>query len=422
MSHDGVSVGRPLRRLALVLAFVLAVAGLAAQPAAATGGLTVTKTADPFAEKRIVYDWTIEKTVSPGSLELGEGESGLLTYWISATRTKVSETVVYGARGEICVTNDSGVTAVGVTVRDELEANLGGGNQVLIDEFEIDLGDLAPGETACSDYEVEFDPVPDALIYKNSARASASPFLSGFDLVQFNLPEPTVTEVIDEEADLGDLAQCPAGFTCVPGTNGPWHLTGSGSVHYTVTVTNVSAPCDSTHRLDNRATLVEGDTGEERTDTASATITTPPCDAGCTLTPGYWKTHSTYGPAPYDDTWALVGEDTAFFLSGKSYYQALWTSPGGNAYYILAHAYIAAKLNFLNGSDPSAAQAAFNSATALFNTYTPAQIGALRGSSTLRQQFVALATTLDNYNNGLIGPGHCPETGTASSGPTVPTE
>ena len=133
---------------------------------------------------------------------------------------------------------------------------------------------------------------------------------------------------------------------------------------------------------------------------------------GCTLTPGYWKTHSMYGPAPYDDTWASIGEDTPFFLSGQSYYEVLWTTPqGGNAYYILAHAYIAAELNFLNGADPSAAQAAFDEATALLGTYTPDELAGLKGKAgkETRAQFIALAEILDAYNNGLIGPGHCSE-------------
>jgi len=130
---------------------------------------------------------------------------------------------------------------------------------------------------------------------------------------------------------------------------------------------------------------------------------------GCTLTPGYWKTHSEFGPAPYDDTWAQLpnGASTTFFLSGKSYYQVLWTSPAGNAYYNLSFHYIAAGLNFMNGADPSAAQAAYDAATILFNTYTPAQIAALRGSNPLRQQFISLAGILGNYNEGIIGPGHC---------------
>ncbi|MHB1308423.1 MAG: choice-of-anchor C family protein [Limisphaerales bacterium] len=134
-----------------------------------------------------------------------------------------------------------------------------------------------------------------------------------------------------------------------------------------------------------------------------------PSDPVCTLPPGYWKTHSELGPAPYDDTWALLptGASTPFYLSGKTHYQTLWTPPAGSAYFILSHAYIATRLNFLNGADPTAAQAAFNSATTLFSTYTPAQIAALKHSHSLRRQFVALAATLDEYNNGLIGPGHC---------------
>jgi hypothetical protein len=124
----------------------------------------------------------------------------------------------------------------------------------------------------------------------------------------------------------------------------------------------------------------------------------------CTLTPGYWKTHSGYGPAPYDDTWAMIGEDTAFFQSGQSWYQVLWTSPsGGNAYYILAHAYIAAYLNGLNGADTSAVAGELSLAQSLLGAYGPND----RLSRSVRQQFLDTAGVLDQYNNGYIGPGHC---------------
>jgi len=145
-----------------------------------------------------------------------------------------------------------------------------------------------------------------------------------------------------------------------------------------------------------------------------------PCDGdtGCTLTPGYWKTHSIFGPAPYDATWALVGENTPFFLSGVSFYEALWTVPsGGNAYFILAHAYIAAHLNVLSGASmPSAVETAFNNATNLLSLYTPAYIGGLKGKSTIRKNFLAYATILDDYNNGLSGPGHCDDSGDGDGG------
>jgi len=95
-----------------------------------------------------------------------------------------------------------------------------------------------------------------------------------------------------------------------------------------------------------------------------------------------------------------------FFLSGQSYYEVLWTPPsGGNPYYILAHAYIAAELNQLNGASiPDDVLSAFDLATALFETYAPDQV-----DRSLRGDFLSVAEILDNYNNGLIGPGHCSE-------------
>lgn len=129
----------------------------------------------------------------------------------------------------------------------------------------------------------------------------------------------------------------------------------------------------------------------------------------CTLTRGYWQTHSIYGPAPYDDTWAVFGEDTIFYLSELTYYEAINTPPaGGNSYFILAPQYIAAVLNQLNGASvPEEVQVAITSAVDLFGQYTPAEIAAMAPNDPIRQQFNALAELLDDYNNGLIGPGHC---------------
>lgn len=118
-------------------------------------------------------------------------------------------------------------------------------------------------------------------------------------------------------------------------------------------------------------------------------------------TQGYWKTHSKYGPAPYDDTWAEIGEDTIFFLSDTSYYDVLWTSPKGNAYFILAHQYIATELNGYAGVDiPSDVQDAFDDATLLFETWTPDDIDVLKGNDPLRKEFIDLAEILDDFNNG----------------------
>jgi hypothetical protein len=146
-------------------------------------------------------------------------------------------------------------------------------------------------------------------------------------------------------------------------------------------------------------------------DSASVTVhVTVPCDHGCTLTQGYWKTHSEFGPAPYDNTWAQLplGAATTFFLSGQTWYQVFWTAPAGNVYYQLAHQYMAAVLNKLNGaSSTPAVDAAITAAQGFFNTYTPVQAAALGKTSTARTNALAWASTLGSYNEGAIGPGHC---------------
>lgn len=129
-----------------------------------------------------------------------------------------------------------------------------------------------------------------------------------------------------------------------------------------------------------------------------------PPKTGCTRTQGYWKNHSKYDPKRYDATWAKGGEDTKFFKSSFTYYSILSVEPKGNAYYILAHQYVATTLNLKVASAPAPVLSAHVQATIFFNTYTPAQIAGNKALHTLATQ---LAGILDAYNNGITGPGHC---------------
>jgi hypothetical protein len=164
------------------------------------------------------------------------------------------------------------------------------------------------------------------------------------------------------------------------------------------------------HDFPNTATFTTNDTKTTGFSDWDVVVTVP-CPTGCTLTQGYWKTHSSYGPAtPPDATWILLpsGPDTTFFLSGQTWYQVFWTAPkGGNAYYILAHQYEAAKLNILSGADSTAAvdAAILWAETTFFNTYTPSSTL----SKAVRNQAIYYAGILGQYNEGLIGPGHCSE-------------
>jgi hypothetical protein len=125
-------------------------------------------------------------------------------------------------------------------------------------------------------------------------------------------------------------------------------------------------------------------------------------EGGCTLTQGFWKNEKK-GPWP-----APYGRDDIFYLSGQTWQEVLDTSPAGNAYYQAAHQFIAALLNVANGaSSPDEVDDAIALGQDLFNTYTPGEIAPLRGNNALRTQFLSVNDTLDDYNKGDIGPGHC---------------
>ena len=384
--------GRVLRgvRLAGIASLVAVCAAILGPTAGATTPLSVSKTAEGKWTR--TFEWTIEKSVVPALHELLTGESGTSTYTIVLTKSAGVNSPVT-VEGEVCVLNNGAVATENLTINDRIVAIRPNGNQTIASGL-VDTSAnpvLDPGESHCYPYSFVIQPVANATGYFNDARITITndPREPGTPLgpsvtAAFTIPaNPTL---INDSVNVDD-------------TNGvSWLFNASGSVSYQRTFT-----CDEdggTHN--NTATIRE--TGQS--DDASVTVRCiPPPTRGCTVTPGYWKTHSKYGPAPLDATWALIGEDTAFFLSGKTWYQVINTPPSsGNAYYILSFQYIAARLNILAGASTTpAVDAALAWATTFFSTYTPAS----KLSKSVRAAAIANATTLDNYNNGLIGPGHC---------------
>jgi hypothetical protein len=126
---------------------------------------------------------------------------------------------------------------------------------------------------------------------------------------------------------------------------------------------------------------------------------------GCTLTQGYWKTHSSYGPASSDPNWLTGGNspDNAFFNSGKTWIEIWGIAPGqgpkqsppiASSYLQLAHQYMAAVLNIANGATaPQSVLDAIDGAETFFSTGT--------GFNS------SWAGILAAYNEGTTGPGHC---------------
>jgi len=116
----------------------------------------------------------------------------------------------------------------------------------------------------------------------------------------------------------------------------------------------------------------------------------------CTHGVGYWKSHS--------DAWP-VEEIT---VGGVAYTKAvamsiLDTASGGDATYILARQLIATKLNLLRGADASALETTVMDADGWLSAHP---LGT-DPSDPDRADGIALAETLDQYNDGEIGPGSC---------------
>jgi len=129
--------------------------------------------------------------------------------------------------------------------------------------------------------------------------------------------------------------------------------------------------------------------------------------ADCSLTQGFWKNH--------EEVWPVE----ELILGGTTYTKPqllaiLRTPPRGDAAYILIHQLITAKLNIANGGDPTAIADTLLAADA----WLAANPLGSKPTGAAQEAGVALAGLLDDYNNGVTGPGHCESTPSPSPSPT----
>ncbi|WP_135257173.1 hypothetical protein [Thermus caldilimi] len=361
------------------------------KPQVAVGAsVTVEKTAVP--EFKRTYRWSMEKKVTDpagGTLTLAPGQSYLVKYAVSLVGTPTDSD--FKVKGTVTIKNTGSVDVLLQALSDTLST----GETVALNCGVSLPYTLPAGQSLSCTYSQD---LPNGQSRTNTATVAWSGGgESGTASSQASFTFTTPTEVVDGSVTVADPSA-----TLVNAISG---ITPEGVISQTYFFERwVKFDLCGEYRVDNTATFTTSDTRTQGSASATVLVNVP-CVGGCTLTPGYWKTHSKYGPAPYDDTWAKIGEDTPFYLSGQSYYQVLWTSPsGGNAYYILAFQFIAAKLNVLKGASTTPdVDTALAWAETFFQTYKPSDTL----SKALANQAKSYAATLDGYNNGVIGPGHC---------------
>jgi hypothetical protein len=374
--------------------------------------LSVSKDADTSLDRK--YTWSIDKTSDdPTSLTLNPGESYNYPYKVTVDVTGHSDSG-WAASGNIHVQNPAPIAATINSVSDAISGGIAAdvtcgvsfpyelaANTTLDCTYSADLPNADSRTNTATATLQNHDYASDGTATDagtTDATGTASVSFSGADMTE-----------IDECIDVSDTYAGDLGTVCVGDA--------PKTFSYSRTIQPAADFCGE-FTVDNTASFEtsndENDTTAHGSDDWSVDVTVP-CPEGCTLTQGYWKTHSSYGPAKKaDPNWALVGgPDAPFFLSTDTWYEVFWTPPKGNPYYQLAHQYEAAKLNILSGAgSTSSVDAAITWAETFFNTYTPTN-----WPKNLKSQIISKAGTLGSYNEGDIGPGHCSEDSTAQAAP-----
>ncbi len=164
----------------------------------------------------------------------------------------------------------------------------------------------------------------------------------------------------------------------------------------------VSSPCSGAPLLCDTAYVFRAFAlGANGQISVSDTLTcaTMSCIPGssCTYSQGFWRNHP--------NAWPVTSLTLGTVTYQAAELMAILDNPAqGNGLVILVHQLIATKLNIANGADPSAVQQAATDADNMIGALVVPPIG---NDSLPPAQTGDLTETLNEYNEGTIGPGHC---------------
>lgn len=366
--------------------------------------LNVSKDAQTSLDR--TYTWTIDKSADQSELTLAVGQTFFpVNYSVKVDATSVDSD--HAVSGTITVSNPAPISATVNSVSDviskpdaaDIAANVDCGE----DSFPRTIA--AGGTLQCS-YNAA---LPDdsqrtntatATLQNNNydsagnATAAGTTGFTGNAGVSF--ANANVNHV-DESIEVSDSLQGPLGTVNATVDTLPKEFT------YQRAIGPYATTGDRT--VDNTASFTTNDTGTTGSDSWSILVHVPA--NGCTLTIGYWKNHA--GLGPQDNVLGQYLPISLGSLSVTSEAQAVqilnFNGDASNGINKLYAQLLAAKLNIANGADGSAVASTISAADSFLATRTPASWSSL--TRTQKNQVLSWAQTLDNYNNGIIGPGHC---------------
>lgn len=371
-------------------------------------GLEVEKTVNESFDR--AWTWDIVKSADQTDLLLQEGQIFTVNYDVDVSA--VSADVNHEVTGTITVTNPVGNPDATVTdVSDVLDVS--GAATVSCEDEDSDTTapwTLSGGEVLTCTYEqLSADPDDSENVATVTTEGDVP---GGSDTQPVSFDEDDLDEETDECVDVSDTNVGPLGTVCADAAPETFEYSLDFS---TDAEADVVLEC-GLNEHPNVADLVTNDT--QTTDEDDETVLAEvECVVGCTLTQGYWKTHSEQGPAPYDsEGWGALGDfdgdgpeeqEMEDWPWGIDWFTAFWTPPkGGNVWYKLAHQFQAAYLNVANGA---------GAPTEVTDALADAEVWLLANDPAAKLKGNAAGdandwhSTLASFNEGDIGPGHCDE-------------
>lgn len=367
--------------------------------------LGVSKTAQT-AFKR-TWSWTIDKSADQSALTLAVGQPFLVNYAVTVNASSADSDFAVG--GDITVNNPAPIAATLNAVSDVVS----GGINASVDCGVTFPYTLAAGGTLNCTYSAS---LPDATDRTNTATATLQNYdynyddtstaagttdFSGTAAVAF--ANATITK-IHECIEVSDTFGGALGTVC------------AGDAPKAFTYSHQVGPYGTcgTYTVDNTASFAASDDASYTGSDSWTVNVNVPCAGGCTLTIGYWKTHAGGVGRNADMVTALLpiwlgtpggGKSVQVTTAGQAISLLSMSGDPSNGINKLYAQLLGAKLNIASGASSAAVSSTIGAADAFLATRNAADWNSLTKAQ--KAQVLAWMTALDNYNNGLIGPGHC---------------